>query len=93
MFEPVSAASAVTSAAVIAPTTAAEPATEPEYFTPKRPKPENVTSAAATDAVATSAVVAKTRPYSYKEPQSMSAYNDSLAIVWLSSTCSSDNTV
>jgi hypothetical protein len=30
-------------------------------FTPKRPIPENVTSAAATDAVATSAVVAKTR--------------------------------
>ena len=29
-------------------------------FTPKRPIPENVTSAAATDAVATSAVVAKT---------------------------------
>ena len=57
------------------------------------PKPENVTSAAATDAVATSAVVAKTRSYSYKEPQSMSAYNDSLTIVWLSSMCSSDNNI
>ena len=57
-----------TSEVIAVPGTAATAAFAPVYCTPKRPKPENVTSAAATDAVATSAVVAKRNRFPASSP-------------------------